>query len=255
MKKFIIMLFLSLILGNIWAIDIESPQFIDHVLELRKPGPPQVFEDGVIFTASSTYQRVGIAFVQENFSKIHWFKKLMIPKENITKADLKNKNELARYRDSGILFYAYTLPPNMNQKELDYRLVIDGLWSLDPLNKATRMDQRSGLMYSTVKLPERNQNWPAEKNTPADLPDHGVCFQYQGQSGQTVSVAGSFNGWDPFMYVMRETVPGTYRLNILLPPGTYQYLFFTRGLGLPDPENPARVYTRNGKPISQIVVK
>jgi hypothetical protein len=40
-----------------------------------------------------------------------------------------------------------------------------------------------------------------------------------------------------------------------LPPGTYQYTFFYRGERHLDPNNPRRVYTREGKAANEATVE
>ena len=92
-----------------------------------------------------------------------------------------------------------------------------------------------------------------------DSPNRGpaasLTFTYYAASGEIVTVAGSFNGWDPFMYTLREVSPGRYTLSLPLPPGTYQYAFFCRGERQLDPNNPRRVYTREGKGANEATVE
>jgi hypothetical protein len=57
------------------------------------------------------------------------------------------------------------------------------------------------------------------------------------------------------MYELTENPSGVYSLNLPLPPGTYQYVFFHRGERYLDPYNFNRVYTRDGKPVSQIIIE
>jgi hypothetical protein len=261
MKKTIIALLLTFIIGNIWALDTESSQFIDHLLSLRKPQAPLVLSDGVIFTAASKFRRVGIAFAHENYGKIYWFHKLMIPKDHITKKEAKSKNEIDRYRDSGILFFAYTVPQELIAKshELDYRLIIDGLWTVDPLNPDYRINQISGISQSIVDISSM-KDVPAEpEKTPepeinGSIEGDNVTFNYRSAPGEAVYVAGSFNSWDPFMYQMREASPGNYSLSISLPPGHYQYVFFHGGERIPDPGNGNRLYSADDKAVSILVV-
>jgi hypothetical protein len=248
MKKFMILMLLAVIIGNIGAVDTESYLFIDHLLRLSNPGAPEIFEDGVIFTAPSTYRRVGIAFAHEGFSKVYWFRKLLIPKEELTEKELKNAKEEDLYRDSGILFHVYTVP--LSVREVEYRLVIDGLWTADPLNPLSRVDQQSGILRSTVIMPGRKQ-----APSTLDGPPGSLRFSYQAEPGAYITVAGSFNGWDPFMYELKEVSPGSYGLTLPLRPGTYQYVFFHRGERILDPNNFSRVYTKDGKVASEAVVQ
>jgi hypothetical protein len=151
------------------------------------------------------------------------------------------------HRDSGIQFHVYRLPNHL--RELEYRLVVNGLWTIDPANPESRRDPLSGLTMSVLSLPPR----PRNHNPLNGLPE-GLNFSFRGPPGETVTVAGSFNGWDPFMYELREGPAGVYSLTIPLPPGTYQYMFFHRGERFVDPHNPRRSYTRDGSAASEIVV-
>jgi hypothetical protein len=253
MKKFLTAWLLIVIIGSIGAadtnsaqIDADSQRFVDHLLTLQKPSRPKVIEDAVIFTAPSTHRRVGIAFAHEGFGKVYWFKRLMVPNEN-PGPWVKDKAPPDMFRDSGILYYIYTVPETISGS-LEYRLIIDGLWVSDPLNPDRSDD--SGIPCSLVQLPPLRR---------ADNPNRGpvgtLTFTYYAESGSTVTVAGSFNSWDPFMYELREVSRGRYSLSLPLPAGTYQYAFFYRGERCLDPNNPRRVYTREGKAANEAKVE
>ncbi|MDR0525429.1 MAG: glycogen-binding domain-containing protein [Spirochaetaceae bacterium] len=244
MKTITAVLLLSVIIGTSDAIDTESYQFIDHLLGITEPGRPDMFEDGIIFTASSSYTRVGIAFAHEGFAQVHWFRKLVHPGE--ASPDKKEKSPI--YIDSGLLFYVLTLPPEM--RTVEYRMIINGLWTTDPLNPISRIDPESGIAHSIVLVPGSPQ-----KDILLTPPPGCFVFRYSGISGETITVAGNFNGWDPFMYELQETSPGRYALTLPLPSGTYQYVFFRWGERFPDPANRQRVYTKDGKIASVAVVE
>jgi hypothetical protein len=246
MRKIMILMLLGAIIGAIEAIDMESYQFINHLLNIREPGEPEIFDDGVIFTAPSTHRRVGISFAHEGFARVHWFRQLLKAKDTLTRKEERSKNIADQYRDSGILFHVYTVPPEI--RELEYRLVIDGLWTTDPLNPYYRIDQQSGIVRSIITLPE------IQKIPAASPPPGALTFNYQAPPGETITVAGSFNGWDPFMYELRETSPGVYALTLPLPPGIYHYVFFYRGQRVLDPYNHNRAYTGEGRAATEVVV-
>jgi hypothetical protein len=254
MKKFFCGLFLTVSIGIIGAAnnngsgDTGYPfTVVDHLLRRSAPGKPEIVEDMVIFTASSSFRRVGVAFAHEGFGVIHQFKKFMIPNENAGPW-VKNKAPPDMYRDSGLLFYVYTIPEDL-RGEIEYRLIIDGLWTRDPLNEEYRRDG-AGIVRSVIGIPPITR-----LDHPNRGPEGALTFAFYGESGETVSVAGSFNNWDPFMYEMRETSPGRYTLSLPLPAGTYQYAFFYKGERLPDPNNTRRVYSRDGKVACEAVVK
>ena len=247
MKTFITAVLLTLIIGNIPAVDIGSLQFIDHIRSIAAPGRPEIFENGVLFTASSSLRRMGISFAHEGYAKVHWFRQLMIPRDS---ADLllpngKVNRNVEPNIDSGIMFHIEPIPNNV--RNMDYRLIINGLWTTDPMNPHS-VTGPSGVVESRVNLPERPRN-----NQEAIRPGT-YSFSFRAAPGEIVTVGGSFNNWDPFMYELRETSPGIYSLSLPLPPGSFQYLFYHRGEQVPDPANPVRLYTREGNIISEAVV-
>jgi hypothetical protein len=248
MKTIMAAVLLVLIIGFAGAADTESYQFIDRLLSLDGPGVPVLYEDAVIFTAPSFHRRVGVAFAHEGFSRVHWFRQLLIPQDPLGAPIPPGKKQPDPYRDSGFLFYVYQIPENI--RELEYRLIIDGLWTTDPANTLNRKDTVSGLLYSVIPIPPR-------ENVPGPLkgPPGTLQFFFKGPPGETVTVAGSFNGWDPFMYELVESPAGVYSLTLPLPPGKYQYLFFHRGERFLDPYNVNRVYSRDGKAFSDIEIR
>jgi hypothetical protein len=248
MKRFLTVLFLAFFTLCAGAADWETAENIDRLLSLSGPEAPVILEDAVLFTASSSLRRVGVAFAYEDFSKIYWFQKLLVPQDPLGAPIPPGKKVPDPYKDSGILFYVHQLPKDKNPQELEYRLVINGLWTTDPANPQTRRDGVSGLTWSVLPLPPRKP-LPDLLQTPGSL-----SFNFKGPPGETVTVAGSFNGWDPFMYELREYPAGTYTLNLPLPPGKYQYVFFNRGERFLDPYNPSRVWSRDGKAASEVII-
>ncbi|GHV84745.1 hypothetical protein AGMMS50230_03530 [Spirochaetia bacterium] len=248
MKQFIFTALLTVIIGSLGAADTESFQFIDHLLRVQQAERPRIVEDAVVFTAPSSYRRVGIAFAHEGFGKVYWFRRFMIPNENAGPW-IKERPPADLYRDSGMYFYIFTIPENL-KGDLEYRLIVDGLWVQDPLNPDSRTDPASGITRSVVSIPRIKR-----PDSPNRGPEGTLNFTFYAPSGETVTVAGSFNNWDPFMYELRETSPGRYSLSLPLPPGTYQYAFFYRGERRLDPNNPRRIYTREGKAANEAAVE
>jgi hypothetical protein len=56
------------------------------------------------------------------------------------------------------------------------------------------------------------------------------------------------------MFELKEGPAGVYSITIPLPSGSYQYVFFHRGRRYSDPNNPRRVYARDGSAASVIDV-
>jgi hypothetical protein len=230
-------------------VDLESYEFVDALLALTEPREPLIFEDAVIFTVSGSYKKAGIAFLHEDFSRIHPFKKLLIPIDQTAEFNEESKNQPELVRDSGILFFVYTVPPDV--KSLEYRLVFDGLWSTDPYNPSRGFNTNTGIEHSIVPLPKREMTAPDQKD-----PFPGIVFSYSGaESGERITVAGDFNGWDPFMYELKEIRRGLYTLAVPLPPGTWRYIYYRNGERFIDYKNASREYAKDGSAVNVAVVE
>ncbi|MCL2764240.1 MAG: glycogen-binding domain-containing protein [Treponema sp.] len=229
------------------AYEWESSELLDRLLSISGPGLPVVHGDYIIFTADSNLRRVGVAFAYEGFGNVHWFRQLLVSQDRLFAPIAPGQKTPEPFKDSGIQFHVHKIPAHL--RELEYRLVINGLWTVDPFNENTRMCPVSGLNLSVLRMPLR-QTRPNPLN---GLPD-GLHFLFRGPPGEIVTIAGNFNGWDPFMYELKEGPAGVYNITIPLPPGTYQYVFFNRGQRFVDPHNPRRIYARDGSAASEIVV-
>jgi len=225
----------------------ESYELVNKLLTMTEPGVPLIHDKFVVFTANSSIRRIGVSFANENFDNIYWFRPLLIPQDRINPIILPGEKVPSPYKDSGIQFCVYQIPDHL--RELEYRLVINGLWTIDPANPLTRLDRTSGLTMSILKLPYR-----PIKHSPLNGLPAGLDFSFHGPPGEIVTVAGTFNNWDPFMYELKENPSGVYRLIIPLPPGKYQYVFFHRGERFIDPDNPNRIYAKDGRIASEIEI-
>ncbi len=207
---------------------------------ITRPVPPSVNNRIMVFTAPGTARHVGIAFEHEDYRKIHSFQRLV-------RRDLSGqpqRDESGTLREQ-VLFWIGEVPQGMT--EIRYRMVIDGLWTVDPLNPSTVYDYRSGMNLSVLNV----EYW---KTFETDTTSGPVTFRYEGASGRIIRLAGNFNNWDPFMYEMIEVAQGRYELTMALPRGTWQYAFFEGSSQVPDLTNHNRVYTRDGRVASIITV-
>ncbi|MBN2875512.1 MAG: hypothetical protein JXM71_10500 [Spirochaetales bacterium] len=179
-------------------------------------------------SVAGAYRFVGAAFSYEGWGTVHSF-------------------EVNRY---GVFILAVPVPYG-DATMVRYRLVLDGLWAADPSNPEYERDQATGASMSLAHLPVRPRTvlgvWD-----PVD--DEGVSFYFQADPGQRVTVAGSFNGWDPFIHELEETEPGSYWLKLSLSPGDYYYVFFYKGERIADPLNRRLLYGADGKPVSAITI-
>ena len=243
MKALITSALLIFIIGNIGAADIDSYQFIDHLRSISAPGKPEIYDGGVIFTASAAFSRVGISFAHEGYAKVHWLKHIVVPRDS-TELMVKGKinKKLSPNEDTGVMFHYEIIPENL--KNMDYRMIITGLWTTDPQNPLS-VTGSSGIAESRVPLPEKPKTY--QYMAPAGT----YRFSYKGPPGETVTLGGTFNNWDPYIYELREISPGFYTLTLPLPPGNFQYVFYHRGEAIPDPNNPRSRYSREGMVVSE----
>jgi serine protease AprX len=79
--------------------------------------------------------------------------------------------------------------------------------------------------------------------TPHILADQIAFYYYEpGQSVRCVSLAGSFNGWNPRDFALQRLPGGLWKISLAaLPPGKYRYKFLVNGYWIDDPENPERI--------------
>ncbi len=212
----------------------EEMNYAIEVSKIDNVSAPYLKGNKVIFTAQKDAHYVGIAFDFENFRTIHSFYK-----KNIRNMD----NETI---DS---FYFYILDIPKDVQKINYRLVIDGLWTCDPLNENKVYNKEANLLLSQIDCTR-----PIPEVTEEKSPGY-VRFVYKGKSGQQVRLGGSFTNWDSWIYIMKEVEPGVYEFNLPLNSGTYQYAFYSGMQSFIDRENPERCYTLDGKQASVLVVK
>jgi hypothetical protein len=189
---------------------------------------PEIYGSQIIlsFKPASPARFVGVAFKHEDFTVIHPF--------------MRN--------DHGVFFCVVPVPTG--EREVLYRIVTDGLWMSDPANPDTVPDGR-GLRLSRIAIPKERE---AKKPYPYIENDRSVEFVYQGPSGRSVSIEGSFNAWDPFMYELSEKTPGSYSIRLRLPEGRHYYRFIINGNPLPDTRNLQRAIDASGREVSEIII-
>ena len=68
-----------------------------------------------------------------------------------------------------------------------------------------------------------------------------VRFEFANSTATEVSLAGSFNGWQPGVQALQRSEDGGWSREIALPPGTYEYCLVVDGSWMPDPRSAASV--------------
>jgi len=213
----------------------DAPKnIVDNLLsKIDAPSAPRIIDDYIVFTANKDARFTGIAFDFENFVTIHPFHRL-------------NTHGYNGETDSSVLFYVAQIPSDV--KKISYRLVIDGLWTIDELNPSSYFDADMQVQLSSIAIPQK------ENNTTKTIKSDTVHFVYKGTSGQEIRLGGSFTNWDSWIYQMQEVKPGIYELDIPLPAGTWYYSFYSGSLAIIDKNNPNRAYTPDGRTASVITV-
>ena len=228
-----ISLFFALYAEETTMIDgVESDVYLKMVGDIIRVEPPKLVDKYIVFTANAKARHVAIVFEHEKYARLHSFRRLMPDKE------------AGSVLLEPVLFYIAEVPEDKDK--LMYRLVVDGLWTCDPINKKEEWDEKNGIMVSSISFPLRH-----DIKTRA-IDGKIIKFVYVGDAHQKISVAGSFNNWDPFMYFMKETVDGVYELSIPLPHGRHIYSYFLGTKMCVDVTNPERYYSVDGKVASVI---
>jgi len=213
---------------------VYQPYELDRLIHnIDSPGAPVVTEDYIIFTAETNHRNVGIVFDFENYQTIHPFQILMRVDEDGNKTPQH-------------MFYCYERKHKV--ESITYRLIMDGLWTTDPLNPQKIYDENLNLYFS--KISDLGKIYEYTEKTA----DDSVRFIYKGDQGLDLHLAGTFTNWDPWIYSLEETSPGFYELSLPLPTGKYYYNYYIGLTPVLDNTNPEKVYTLDGRSASVIVV-
>jgi hypothetical protein len=208
---------------------LEGTRAHIKIVETTEAAAPEIMDDVIFFSCKPGYpaRSVGIAFAHEEFREIHIFER----------------------NEHGVLFYFYPIPEDA--RSLEYRLVIDGLWISDPKNPL-KVRAAGGVVLSRFEIPPGAGGIVLK--SPVIRGDGSVEFNLAAPSGRQIYLSGSFNGWDPYMYRLREVRPGLYSFTLRLLPGTYYYIFQAEGKKYLDLLNPNRGQDSEGYEISVLSV-
>jgi hypothetical protein len=195
---------------------------------------PIVTEDYIIFTADKNARFTGIAFDFENYTKIHTFQRLITRDSEFEPVD-------------SLLFYICKIPEKTTN--ISYRLIIDGIWTYDPINENKYYSYEADTYFSVVKI-ENPKKEKTEKILAAETA-HSVTghtrFVYLGKPGEKIRLGGTFTNWDSFIYELEETSPGFYEITLALPKGSYFYAYYKGTTSFVDETNPDKAYTPDGR--------
>lgn len=205
------------------GISISSLALHIKMTEMDKSSAPFITGENLIFTYSpsrNTVRHVGIAFKNENFSKIH----------NL----FRNEN--------GIYFYIYKFP---KEKVINYKFVEDGIWISDKNNSKIVKD-RNYITLSSFEIPNKN----IKEHISPIIMSKNATFVIKAEKGSSIYLTGDFNHWNPFLYKLEEEKPGIFTISINLPSGKYGYYYIYNGERILDSENPFSGRSRIGEKVS-----
>lgn len=234
MKKLIILISLFCSVLSVTLAQDDDYTIQTLITTISEPQAPLVKDGYIIFTSDAKSRSVGIAFDFENFSKIHQFEKL-----NFYDTDSKPV--------SSVYFYIQKVPSKTT--EVKYSLIIDGLWTCDPLNEIIDYDFDTRIKLSKVFIEK------IDSPVTQEVDSNYVHFVYEGKSGETIRLAGSFTNWDSFIYELKETSEGFYELTLPLPKGKHYYAFFRGAESFTDITNPNKIYMVDGRKASVITLQ
>ncbi|MBN2658229.1 MAG: hypothetical protein JXR86_14310 [Spirochaetales bacterium] len=225
MKKAAIysVLFIILAGSSLWG-QSNLPLHL-KIMQLSTVEEPQIWNGMIFLTArpEKSVRFIGVAFDYESYNTIHPF----------------------QINEKGI--YVFTAPVP-EREEIKYRLIMDGLWMADPLGRRNGKDS-FGIEVSRLTIPLQSY---IKVTGPSSDASGKTVFSLRSRPDATVSIVGTFNGWDPYMTPMAETSSGVYSTEMKLREGSYFYYFIVDGKKAMDPQNFLRARNTEGEEVCRI---
>ena len=212
----------------------ESYSIQNLIAGIKTVQSPIVTEDYIIFTADKNARFTGIAFDFENYNKIHTFQRLITRDSEFEPVD-------------SLLFYICKIPEKIT--DISYRLIIDGIWTYDPVNENKYYSYEADTYFSTVKVkhPKKDKTEKVLAEETSNSVTGHTRFVYLGKPGEKIRLGGTFTNWDSFIYELEETSPGFYEITLSLPKGSYFYAYYKGTTSFVDETNPDKAYTPDGR--------
>ncbi|WP_407428582.1 isoamylase [Treponema sp.] len=237
MKKIFIFTVFLILFSHAFAKEaLPKPDTYEYDLTLNNISgvkPPYIDNNYIVFTYPVSVNSIGVAFDFEDFRQIHYFK---LRKNYSYEGDVT----------SSYYFYILEAPKKLNR--ICYRLIIEGIWTVDPQNQNTVYNEKENYSLSYIDLP------PAEIEITEKLDSGLTHFVCHTKAGQKIRLGGTFTNWDSWIYEMKETVPGKYEIDIPLHPGTYYYSYYNGITAFLDETNPLHGYSSDGRVVSCITI-
>lgn len=221
---------LILLVASAAVASAASPTALDvNIRTIRTMQAPRLVGDTLVLTYWSRQPArfVGARFFHEGGSILHVYS----------------------VNENGVFVLDYPLPVGLQR--ISYRVVVDGLWMVDPSNPLRQIDERGDevSVVDVVTEPQRSIVNPEIKAGRA-------TFVFHGTPGSRVSLVGDFNGWDPFEpdYLMEEVRPGQFTISIPVRSGRHYYAYFAEGRKMLDEWNSETGVDPDGRRVNSFVV-
>ncbi|MDR2734912.1 MAG: hypothetical protein LBC99_09805 [Spirochaetota bacterium] len=158
-------------------------------------------------------------------------------------SDWETQAILSRGKSPG---YFETVIPLFEQKKYRYKLIVDGVWQQDYANpNRERLPDGDVLSWFEIR-----QTIIQHNGNPKKIAHEIWRFYHRDPEARYVSLAGSFNGYNPHEAVMKRDSSGVWVTEVQVLPGEHYYCFVVDGKWKPDPERRAKVITRFGQEFS-----
>ncbi len=243
---------------------IYPPDVFRAIISIDDAGPPVVLQNDVIFTYRSRgfVRYVAASFTHEGYQQLHTYSA-----RPSLDGDLRDE----------VFFLVYPvdrrLSEQLEDQMLQYRIVVDGVWLVDPYAPDRVIDPR-GIPIGQVRVRDRpitefsspriradgtvQLGFSYDRRIVSEVTTHeDRTFSITVLPRQTPMVVGSFNGWDPFVAPMVQDPqnPDNYFLNLRLPPGSHYYYYLIGGERILDPTNPEIFYdSQTNANVSRLIV-
>ncbi|AJY72324.1 hypothetical protein [Borreliella afzelii] len=155
--------------------------------------------------------------------------------------DQYSKKYLFKKNEYGVFFVKVNIPHGTS--DIKYRLIVDGVWTNDEYNKNVVYNEDL-VPFSKIEVTKEKSSYISLRNPIQSYDNNEVEIFYIGRPGQIVTIAGSFNNFNPFLnrLIEKEDNKGIYTIKLKnLPKDRIYYYFIDSGNKVIDKNNVNRI--------------
>lgn len=164
--------------------------------------------------------------------------------------EIKNWTPIPMSYDEKNKLWYYQLEEDLKKGKYRYKIMIDNIITIDPLNPNLESDGIGGF-FSVFEL---KNDLEIIKQNPKKVGKNIFEFRYKDLNATKVILCGSFNNWNPFELEMKREEGGIWKIRIYLSKGTYYYYFIVDDEITPDPLNNRALKDKNGNVVNIVDV-